>query len=209
MDTLSEPMIDWGIAARALAGQRLSGDRYLVKRLGCRTLLAVVDGLGHGREAAAAAQRAVATLEGHASESVTALVERCHETTRGTRGVVIGVAVIDGVEQTLSWMGVGNVEGVIVSPADAQGRRREIVLLLRAGIVGAQLPRLAASIVPLSPGDLLILHTDGIRADVSWPTTVAESAQRMAERILAAYGSAKDDALVLVSRYLGGEARST
>jgi hypothetical protein len=165
--------------------------------------LAVVDGLGHGAEAAAAAEVAVQTLQAHATEAVTSLVQRCHETTRGTRGVVIGLALIDSIRATLTWLGVGNVEGVLVSHADRRGPRRQMVS--RAGIVGAHLPPLAASVVPLAPGDLLIFATDGIRRDASWPVILTDSAQKIADRILAKYGTQTDDALVLVSRYLGRE----
>lgn len=62
-----------------LAGEIESGDRHLVKAFPSGVLVAVVDGQGRGHEAAAAAKIAIATLEGHASESVISLVKRCHE----------------------------------------------------------------------------------------------------------------------------------
>src|SRR2546430_400954 len=58
------PVIDWGVAALALAGETESGDLHLVKRVGRGTLVAAVDGLGHGAEAAAAARAAVAAPRG-------------------------------------------------------------------------------------------------------------------------------------------------
>jgi hypothetical protein len=51
----------------------------------------------------------------------------------------------------------------------------------------------------------LIFATDGIRRDASWPVILTDSAQKIADRILAKYGTQTDDALVLVSRYLGRE----
>ena len=54
------PLIDWGVAARPLEGQAVSGDLHLVKPLDDGVLLAVVDGVGHGGEAVAAARAAVA-----------------------------------------------------------------------------------------------------------------------------------------------------
>src|SRR5256885_9190382 len=61
-------LIEWGVASLALPGEAESGDRHLVKPVGTGVLVAVVDGLGHGAEAAAAAQAAVAALERHATE---------------------------------------------------------------------------------------------------------------------------------------------
>src|SRR2546430_17453382 len=72
-------LIDWGVASSALPGQAQSGDLRLVKPVATGVLLAVVDGLGHGAEAATAARTAVTTLDEHASESVLALLQRSEE----------------------------------------------------------------------------------------------------------------------------------
>jgi len=207
VEAVTGPLVEWGVAGLPAKGQRQSGDRYLVQPLAKGVLLAVVDGLGHGPEAAAAAEVAIRTLQGHAVEPGISLVGRCHERTRETRGVVIGLASIDGVRGTLTWLGVGNVEGLLISPADRQGPRRQ-TLVSRPGIVGARLPPLAASVVPLTPGDLVIFATDGIRCDSGWQVILTDPPQRIADRILAAYSKETDDALVLVSRYLGGGALS-
>jgi negative regulator of sigma-B (phosphoserine phosphatase) len=206
MEAVNGPFIEWGVAGLPIHGQQQSGDRYLVQPIARGVLLAVVDGLGHGVEAAAAAELAVRTLRGHTNGAVTSLVQRCHETTRGTRGVVIGVALIDGVRGALTWLGVGNVAGVVISRGDGHSQRRQ-TLFLRAGIVGAQLPALAPSVVQLMPSDLLIVATDGIRTDVRWQTILTDPPQQIADRILAEHRKETDDALVLVSRYLGRGAR--
>src|SRR5205814_9273794 len=68
-------LIEWGVASLALPGEAESGDRHLVKPVGTGVLVAVVDGLGHGAEAASAAKAAVAALERHATESPAPLLE--------------------------------------------------------------------------------------------------------------------------------------
>src|SRR5256885_847377 len=105
------PVIDWGVAARALAGETESGDLHLVKRVGRGTLVAAVDGLGHGAEAAAAARAAVAALDRYAEESLPPLVRRCHEALAGSRGVVMSLAYLGGGQPSLTWLGVGNAAG--------------------------------------------------------------------------------------------------
>src|SRR5882672_3326043 len=82
-------LIEWGVATLALPGEAQSGDLYLVKPVGTGVLVAVVDGLGHGAEAATVAQAAVTALERHATESPLRLIERCHRALQGTRGAVI------------------------------------------------------------------------------------------------------------------------
>src|SRR5256884_8695143 len=104
----------WGAAPRSLPGQAQSAYLHLVKPVGTGVLVAVVDGLGHGAEAAAAAQAAVAALERHATESPVPLIERCHRALQGTRGVVMSVAVLGRPDRSMTWLGVGNVEGLLV-----------------------------------------------------------------------------------------------
>jgi hypothetical protein len=67
-------LIEWGTAQSVLAGQSVSGDRYLLRPYPDGLLVAVVDGLGHGEMAAAAADIAVATLETHSREPVIPLL---------------------------------------------------------------------------------------------------------------------------------------
>src|SRR5256885_13309331 len=94
------PVIDWGVATLALAGETESGDLHLVKRVGRGTLVAVVDGLGHGAEAAAAARAAAAAPDRYAEESLPPLVRRCHEAVAGPPGAGTRLA-LPGARLTL------------------------------------------------------------------------------------------------------------
>ena len=158
----ASPLIEWAVATLALPGQTESGDLHLVKPLSCGTLVAVVDGLGHGVEAAAAARRAVATLGENADEFLLPLVERCHAALHGSRGVVMSLAYLHAGRHTLTWLGVGNVEGVL-KYADGAVQPARASLITRGGIVGSELPRLRAEVLRVAPGDLLIFATDGIK----------------------------------------------
>ena len=132
METVSASFVDWGVAERSLSGEVESGDRCLVKPFPGGVLVAAVDGLGHGPEAAAAAARAIGTLERHAQDSVVSLVRRCHESLQGTRGAVMSLASLSAAEGTMTWLGVGNVEGVLIR-SDARMLPPRESLLLRGG----------------------------------------------------------------------------
>ena len=196
--TSSPPFLEWGVAAQALPGQATCGDRHVMQVFPNGALVAVIDGLGHGEEAATAAEIAVATLLGHAHESVIALLNRCHEQLRASRGVVMSMASFNAVEGTLTWSGVGNVEGML---RRAGTNVSDESLLLRGGIVGIQLPPLSASIIPVMPGDTLIFVTDGITPDFADKLNFRDPPQELADRILAQHGKGTDDALVLIARY--------
>ncbi len=202
MEALTGSLIEWGVATAALPGQAGSGDECLVKSFPNGVLVAAIDGLGHGEEAAAAARIAASRLDAYAHESVIVLVKRCHTSLLRTRGAVMSVASFNARDETMTWLGVGNVEGVLLG-ADAGGRPRREVLLLRGGVVGGQLPPLHASLVPVMRGDTLIFATDGVRSGFPDDLVLADPPQQMADRILARHGKGTDDALVLVARYLG------
>jgi negative regulator of sigma-B (phosphoserine phosphatase) len=198
--TSSPPFLEWGVAAQAFPGQATCGDRHVMQAFPSGALVAVIDGLGHGEEAATAAEIAVTTLIGHAHEPVITLLNRCHEQLRASRGVVMSMASFNAVEGTLTWSGVGNVEGMLRrlgGPANASDES----LLLRGGIVGIQLPPLSASIVPVLPGDTLIFVTDGITHGFADKLSPRDPPQELADRILAQHSKGTDDALVLIARY--------
>jgi negative regulator of sigma-B (phosphoserine phosphatase) len=167
-------------------------------------LVAVVDGLGHGPEAAEAAAQAVRTLESHPEQPVSSLVKRCHEALRGTRGAVMSLASYSARDSTMMWLGVGNVEGVLLRRPGTMHDGRES-LLLRGGVLGRRLPVLTAAVIPVRWGDILILATDGIRSEFARDVIVTDPVQRIADRILTEHRKGTDDALVLVSRYLRAE----
>jgi len=202
MEGLSESVIEVGVAGLTLPGQSTSGDRHLYEPFSGGVLLAVVDGIGHGDEAAMAAEKACAILRAHAAEPVIALAERCHSSLRSTRGVVMSLAAFDIVHNLLTWLGIGNVQGILRRfglPMDGT----EESLLLRAGVVGSQLPPLRASVLPVARGDTLILATDGVQSGFARGIASAAAPQRAAQAILAAFSKGTDDALVLVARYQG------
>lgn len=185
-----------------LPGQAESGDRHLVAPTSDGALVAVVDGLGHGSEAAEAAKIAVATLHEYREESVISLVRYCHERLKSTRGVVMSLASFNVKDNTVTWLSVGNVEGLLFR-AHGEGTSPFEAILMRGGVVGYHLPLLQALMVPVFHDDILVLATDGIRADFSNGIRHTDPPQRIAESICAEHAKGNDDALVFVARYTG------
>ncbi len=200
--SMADSFLEWDVAQQTLTGQKKSGDSYLVKPFANSVLVAVVDGLGHGEEAAAAAKIAVDTLEANARNNVMSLFERSHEALRKSRGVVMSLALINGRDATATWMGVGNVEGLLVR-ANPDIKPQKESLLIRAGVVGGQLPPLHASIMAIMPGDTLVFATDGILSGFAEKVNPHDPPKEIAASILANYAKESDDALVWVARYLG------
>ena len=95
---MNTPIIESGIASLTMPGQSQSGDRHVVHPCLTGVMLAAIDGLGHGQEAATAADLAATILTKHAQESMIAIVKHCHAQLRETRGVVMSLAVINALE---------------------------------------------------------------------------------------------------------------
>jgi hypothetical protein len=202
VETIDVPLVEYGVAKFVLPGQGESGDHHLVRCGGNGILIAAIDGIGHGEEAAHAAKAAVSVLKAGADEPAISLVQRCHEGLRLTRGAVLSLAAIDPEHGMMTWLGVGNVQGVLMRAGSKKGACQE-VLLLRAGVVGSQLPALQAAVIPVAKGDTLIFVTDGIGGDFAEGLSALESPQRMADKILKQHCRGKDDALALVVRLTG------
>jgi negative regulator of sigma-B (phosphoserine phosphatase) len=194
--------LEVGVAALTSSGQTQSGDRHLVKSFRNGMLVAVVDGLGHGAEAAEAAEAALAVLRKRPQDPVIALFRSCHEALRKTRGAVMTIASFNAYQETMTWLGVGNVESMLLR-ADQHANSASETPILRGGVVGSQLPLLRATIVPVMPRDVLIFTTDGVAGGFSKGLNLNQPAQKIADEVLAKHKKGTDDALVLVARYLG------
>ena len=192
--------IDTAFATLPLPGEAESGDLCLVKRVGKATLIAVVDGLGHGEEAASAAHAAVAALDRYSREPLIDLVRRCHDAVVGLRGVVLGLALLDPHAATMAWLGVGNIGGILMR-ADLGNRPARITMVPNAGFIGAEPAHPTSRSVPLALGDTIILYSDGIRDGFAESLALSNTPQEIADFVITRHVKGNDDALVLVARY--------
>ncbi|MBW3575781.1 MAG: SpoIIE family protein phosphatase [Actinobacteria bacterium] len=185
--------------ATAYPGQRRSGDAFLIEATAAGALVAVVDALGHGDEAADVADRALASLRQTVGQPLPDCLAACHRALCGSRGAVMTLIAVDPRASELAWMAVGNIEAAVVARgrAGANGRRS---VPQRGGVVGERLPAVRESCVPLAGGDTLLVATDGLApafvdgADLSLPPP------SLARLLHAGHARDDDDALVLVAR---------
>jgi len=194
--------VAWSVASRAREGETESGDRFVVTALTDGVLLAVADGLGHGTEAALAADLAMRTVERYAADPLIEIVKRCHQSLLPTRGVALSLARWDARDRVLTWIGVGNVEGLLLhsngGAAPASHR-----LVLRGGVVGVRLPALLVTPLVVAGNGLLVLATDGIAGGFDKELVLSGRPEPMADQILARHSRSADDAMVLVARLEG------
>lgn len=175
---------------------------------GRSVMIAVIDVLGHGPEAAAVADiarttvanTAHATEGGPPAESTVGCLQACHAALRRTRGAAVTAAAVTAAGDELAWLGVGNVEAAV---ADRRTRALRPLLrsvMLRGGVVGAHLPPLHPSSQPLAGGETLVLATDGIAGTFRDDIDPSVAPEPLVARLHDAHSDRDDDALVLVAR---------
>lgn len=203
---MSEPTarapMQWGLSTRCRRGELMNGDLGVISALPNGVLFAAFDGLGHGREAAHAAQAAGEVVREGPSDDLVQLAKHCHDALRDTRGAAATLAFMSHRTHTMTWLGVGNVEGRVLS-GDPSALRPKGSLSPVHGILGHELPSAAVATLDLRPGDVMVLATDGIDGAFGDLLDTSGSPQDITERILAVHWKPLDDALVVAVRYLG------
>ena len=182
--------IEWGVATRRRPGEAMNGDLGVVavSPKGCSSRPSTASGTV-ARQPAQPVRPARSVRE-RASEDLVLLIERCHDALRDTRGAVIGLAFMSHLRRTMTWLGMGNIEGLVLS-ADPSATSTEGLLALGSGVLGHELPSVRTATLDVRPGDVLILATDGIElpsrtrstsparprtsASGSWPSTGSPS----------------------------------
>jgi anti-sigma regulatory factor (Ser/Thr protein kinase) len=189
--------VRFGASHHPLHTEAVSGDGWAIS-LGDEAISAmVVDGLGHGPLAHAAARAGTdAWLTEARSEPVTALAAM-DAAMHGTRGGAVAVARYDRKTDTLRFTGLGNIAG---SLQDLEGTRG---LASHPGIVGTRArPRQPFDFSPVQ-GRLLILHSDGLQSRWNlrdYPGLVTRHPAVVTALLHRDFSRGRDDSAVLAIR---------
>jgi len=193
--------VEAGVVRIPAPGEHVCGDNWsLLEREG-RWLLLVADGLGHGPQAAEAADAAVAVLADRPDGPPSRILERMHQSMRATRGAAVALMEIDGEAGTLLHSGVGNIASRIISGV---GDR---TLLSQHGTVGMQIRKLQDVSYDWPPHAVIVLHSDGFTT--RWTLGDAADVLQHHPALVAAWVArdqvrGRDDATLVVLKRRGG-----
>jgi len=193
----SAPKAGWGAVAVPMPGQTVCGDSWSVANTAAGRTLMVVDGLGHGPDAAEASVEAVRLFNRFNGHQVPTLLEYIHGGLRATRGAAVSIARYDAAERKIVYSGVGNVAGALL----INGALRRMVSM--AGTAGFNARKIQAFDYPFASG-LVILHSDGLQS--SWtldryPNLVSFHPTLIAAILYRDFNRGRDDATVLVGKW--------
>ena len=186
-----------GVWARPHPGESSCGDAYFIRVHDGLTLLAVIDGLGHGSGAKEAADVALDSLSEWTGEPLDEILMAVHNALRATRGAVMSAAIIDRAGSRLYCAGVGNVA---VRVFDAP---EPVNPIPANGTLGARLGRVRVWTYPWAEGATVVMASDGLSASWeigSYPGLLKRNPQLVAGVLMRDYGRNGDDATVLVAR---------
>jgi anti-sigma regulatory factor (Ser/Thr protein kinase) len=187
------PASRFGAISIAVKGEIECGDAWALAQDTQTISLMVVDGLGHGSFAAAAAESALQSFAAAPAETPRAAIERAHRALSGTRGAAAAVARITG--RSLSYAGVGNISGYMIENEKSQG------LVSHNGTLGLTMSRLQQFEYERPADSVVVMHSDGLSA--RWDLRKNPQLRARHPAVIAAvlyrdHARARDDATVVV-----------
>ncbi len=193
--TTPQDWVDIGGFSLAKPGQIRCGDAWdYTVRPGRATIL-LCDGLGHGPEAAAAADAAVSFFA-RSDLPPDELLRQLHPHLRGLRGAAAAAIEFAQGGETLRYAAVGNIAGVLVHP------KRRTGLVSQYGTVGVNLPAaVRVDSYPFPLGTVLLLWSDGVTSQANldgYPGVQRRRPALAAGLLLRDYRRGNDDATCVV-----------
>ena len=177
--------------------EHVSGDAAVVREKDHLLLAAIVDVLGHGPEAHEVAADTEKFLIAHWNDSVVDLMDQLHRHLAGSRGAGAGLCLVDRRSGLLRYTGIGNT--VI-----RRFGSREVRLLSRSGIVGGSRRSPKEEQMILTPGDVVLLYTDGVKDRFElqdYPQLLHHTAESIARTVIQRFGKDHDDATCIALRF--------
>lgn len=184
----------WGAVSIAAPGETVCGDGWAVALDDGRLAAVVADGLGHGPQAAVAADAALDVFAQAPFSPLEAQVQNTHRGLQTTRGAALFAMLLDPSAQ-LQYTGAGNVMGRIISGVFDRS------MITQHGTVGVQVRRTEVTTVELPDHAVAVVHSDGIasrwKADEVVPL-LSRDPTLIAANLLWHQRRGRDDATVLV-----------
>ncbi len=197
------PALALGAVCLPVQGETENGDAWAVRYGPLSTRFLLVDGLGHGPDAAAASALAVALFEQNAQRPLEPLLQLIHAGLRGTRGAAVALAEWVAATGLVHFVGVGNLSGRLLDG----GRNRH--MLSHNGTAGVEARKIQVYPYPWPAGGLMVLHSDGLAAHWSlaaYPGLADRDPALIAGMLYRDHQRPRDDSTVVVARVAASNA---
>ncbi len=189
--------IDVGILSVPVKGEDVCGDGWGTRKTGDSVLFMVVDGLGHGVLASEAAREAEKVFAASRTDSPTPMLQDSHDSLKKTRGAAMAIASLHLERQSISFAGVGNIGGSIVTPDSSRG------MTSHNGTLGHHLHRIQEFTLPWNANSILVMHSDGLKSGwdlKTYPGIWSKHPALVAGMLYRDFFRERDDVTVLVAK---------
>lgn len=190
--------VDLGIWSQALLGDESEcGDLAFVKKYDNQYFIALIDVLGHGKQAREVAIYARDYLKLVYHKDLTEIMLGLHQHLKGTRGAVAAVCNLDISSGKFSYVGIGNITIRIFGAKPAR-------LISKDGIVGYRISKPRKNVIDLHSSDVILLYSDGVKEhfeSYECKGLLKENAEDIAFGIIKLFGKKNDDAICVALKY--------
>ena len=189
--------LESGVVNVPKSGETVSGDTCALTWHQSRCNVMVVDGLGHGPDAAVASRAAADVLSARPGQDAADAIEAMHGALASTRGGAGAVATVDPRGATLKYCGVGNISGIL--HVNYKSRH----LISHNGTLGHNARKIQQLEFDFPRGALLIMHSDGLATHWSledYPGLAARHPGLIAATLYRDHDRGRDDVSVMVMR---------
>jgi anti-sigma regulatory factor (Ser/Thr protein kinase) len=186
-----------GVISQQKSGESVCGDGWTVVQGRGRIVVFVVDGLGHGPDAAAAARAGIESAEKNAHRAAPDIIDAVHNAMRPTRGGAGAVALLQPESELCVFCGIGNIS------ASIRGGGTTRSMVSHNGTLGHQVRKIQEFQYPFPKGSLLVMHSDGVAThwDLgSYPGIETRHPAFVAAALFRDHSRGRDDLTVLAMR---------
>lgn len=180
---------------QTLPENAVCGDETIIIDTPEHLFCAIFDGAGHGQCAFNISQQASAIIHRLAIKfSIEDVILKLHDELRGTIGGVVAICELEKKTQICTLSAVGNISTKIF-PSKEQS------LLNYGGVLGYEIIKPKIYTLKLSPGDVVVLHSDGVSTNFNAdeiPDFYNLSAEKISRILIDYFSKALDDASVIV-----------
>lgn len=152
----SQTAFDVGVLSLPLRGEHACGDSWYLLSDREQAWFMVVDGLGHGPQAAEAANKAVEIFDPRSESDPVHLLGTMHAALRSTRGAAAAVTRVNLSTKVVTFSGIGNISATLCSGQLTQS------MVSMNGTLGHEARTMQQFQYAWPASGILVMHSDGL-----------------------------------------------